>query len=346
MRLLSTLLLAPGAALAPIERRSLFKGAALSSAVGAAPALAKTSGVGGPTVKLSDGTNFPMVSFGLQVYDDEAAYKYTTLALECGYRNFFASVLAGNQKGFGRAVRASGIPRDELYVCGSVLSNRARGEEAAFQATRRGCEANFRDLDVGKLDMIMLDYPGPDDESIQGQWRGMEKMRTEGGVASLAVSNYSPAQLDVVLRAGGGKPCVNQLPVGVGYKPKLNAELLSENRKRGVLVQAWSPLRVISPRALEACAAVGRPYGKTAQQVALKRVLVSPFVTPSSDPTRASDESPVREDCARGRLPRRWILAKGATYTCQTTSKKHFQEDIDVFDFELSAKDLAALEGV
>ena len=67
-----------------------------------------------------------MVSFGLQVYDDEAAYKYTTLALECGYRNFFASVLAGNQKGFGKAVRNSGIPRDELYMRLGALESSAR----------------------------------------------------------------------------------------------------------------------------------------------------------------------------------------------------------------------------
>ena len=310
MRLVSTLLAAlPAAtALAPIERRTLFKGAAAASAIGAAPALAKGS-VGGPSVKLCDGTQFPVVSFGLQVYDDEAAYKYTTLALECGYRNFFASVLAGNQKGFGKAVRNSGIPRDELYICGSVLSNRARGEEAAFQSTRRGCDANFRDLNIGKLDMIMLDYPGPDAESIQGQWRGLENMRKEGGVTSLAVSNFSPQQLDVVLKSPG-RCTVNQLPLGVGYKTKQNAELLRENKKRSVLVQAWSPLRVLSSGALSACAAVGKQYGKTPQQIALK-----------------------------------WILAKGATYTCQTTSKKHFQEDIDVFDFELSAKDLAFLDG-
>uniref|UniRef100_A0A7S4E8E8 Uncharacterized protein n=1 Tax=Pelagomonas calceolata TaxID=35677 RepID=A0A7S4E8E8_9STRA len=162
MRLVSTLALlraAPASALAPIERRTLLKGAAAASTISAAPALAKGS-AGGPSVKLCDGTQFPVASFGLQVYDDEAAYKYTTLALECGYRNFFASVLAGNQKGFGKAVRNSGIPRDELYICGSVLSNRARGEEAAFQSTKRGCDANFRDLNIGKLDMIMLDYSG------------------------------------------------------------------------------------------------------------------------------------------------------------------------------------------
>mmetsp|Transcript_7960 Transcript_7960/g.16283 ORF Transcript_7960/g.16283 Transcript_7960/m.16283 type:complete len:137 (+) Transcript_7960:92-502(+) len=59
---------------------------------------------------------FPLASFGLQIYNDDTAYKLTLTALEVGYRNFFASVLAGNQKGFARAIKDSGIPRDELYI--------------------------------------------------------------------------------------------------------------------------------------------------------------------------------------------------------------------------------------
>lgn len=264
-------------------------------------------------MKLSDGTMFPGVSFGLQVYDDERAYKYTTLALECGYRNFFASVLAGNQKGFGRAVRASGIPRSDLYICGSVLSNRARGFDAAYAASKRGCDENVAALDVGPLDMIMLDYPGPDADSIAGQWRALEKMRDEGAVKQLAVSNFSPAQLDAVLGLENlkAKPVVNQLPLGVGFKAAQNTYLLAENRKRNVVVQAWSPLRVLSPDAKKACAAVGAKYDKSAQQVAL-----------------------------------RWILQRGATYTCQTTSKAHFIEDLAVDDFALSDGDMKILDAI
>ena len=59
---------------------------------------------------------FPLSSFGLQVYNDDTAYKLTLTALECGYRNFFASVLAGNQKGFAKAVKDSNIPRKDLYI--------------------------------------------------------------------------------------------------------------------------------------------------------------------------------------------------------------------------------------
>ena len=89
--------------------------------------------------------------------------------LKAGYRNFFASVLAGNQRGFAKAIQESGIPRDELYICGSVLSNRAGSYEAAYAATKRGCAQNlgaFAAGQIGYLDQIMLDYPGPNDDAV------------------------------------------------------------------------------------------------------------------------------------------------------------------------------------
>ena len=73
-----------------------------------------------------------------RIYDDSTAYKLTLTALECGYRNFFASVLAGNQKGFARAIKDSNVPREDLYICGSVVSNRVSGFENARQATTKG----------------------------------------------------------------------------------------------------------------------------------------------------------------------------------------------------------------
>jgi hypothetical protein len=116
-----------------------------------------------PIATLSDGSKFPLASFGLQIYDDNTAYKLTLTALECGYRNFFASVLAGNQKGFAKAVKDSGIPRSELYICGSVVSNRVSGLEAAKKETTKGWKRNmeaFAAGDIDYLDQIMLDYPG------------------------------------------------------------------------------------------------------------------------------------------------------------------------------------------
>ena len=139
----------------------------------AAPAVA-TSTVAASTyassTKLADGLVFPLASFGLQIYDDATAEQLTLRALEAGFRNFFASALAQNQRGFARGVRASGIARDELLICGSVVSNRALDADTAYKLTASGCAENaqaFAAGDVGPLDMIMLDYPGQDDACIR-----------------------------------------------------------------------------------------------------------------------------------------------------------------------------------
>jgi len=270
---------------------------------------------GGLRVPLSGNTGpkngFPLASFGLQIYDDSTAYKLTLVALAAGYRNFFASVLAGNQRGFAKAIKASGIPRDEIYICGTVLSNRAKGEVAAFKKTKRGCDENLEAMavgDIGKLDMIMLDYPGPDVESIRGQWRAFEEMRAEGTVDSLAVSNFSPGQLDAILTMPDvTKPTVNQLPFSLAYHPP---GMIEYNQERGILVQSWSPLSrvVTNPSFRPLLASIGSSYGKSAAQVGL-----------------------------------RWIVQNGAAFTTQSKTQEHFIEDIDVFDFELTQEEMDRL---
>jgi diketogulonate reductase-like aldo/keto reductase len=82
------------------------------------------------------------------------ARKLTLTALELGYRNFFSSVLAQNQRGFAKAVKESGVPRDELFICGSVLSNRVQGEAAAYKLSKRGCEENMQAFSIGGIEYI------------------------------------------------------------------------------------------------------------------------------------------------------------------------------------------------
>lgn len=253
---------------------------------------------------------FPLASFGLQVYNDDTAYRLTLTALEVGYRNFFASVLANNQKGFAKAVKASGIPREELYICGTVLSNRVNGEKAAYQKTKQGCLENMSAMATGnidKLDMIMLDYPGPNDESIRGQWQAFEDMHSKDKtVDDLAVSNFSPNQLDAILvNKDATKPTVNQLPFSVAYHPE---GILDYNAKRDILVQSWSPLSRVLPRYGTTLDAIGKNYGKSAAQVGL-----------------------------------RWIVQSGAAFSTQSKSKSHFEEDLQVFDFALSDDEMAKI---
>jgi len=302
-----------------LSRRELsgFAGSAFAASVLPESALAKAvlPYTAQPGFKLNTGVAFPTASFGLQVYDDATAQRLTSIALEVGYRNFFASVLAGNQRGFARAIKESGIPRGDLFICGSVLSNRVQGYEGARKLSARGCRENMEAFAVGDityLDQIMLDYPGPDDDALRGQWDALEEMQAAKLTRSIAVSNYSPKQLDVVLAQKGTVPAVNQLPYGVGFASYYDGDasrIVEANRKRGVLVQAWSPLRrTLSGPARAACEEIGKKYGKSAAQVGL-----------------------------------RWIADTGVSFTTQTKSRSHFEEDLDIFDFNLTKEEITKL---
>lgn len=296
------------------RRQAIQQGAALGAAGFAFPSasLADPATKMNPIATLSDGTKFPLASFGLQVYGDDTAYKLTLTALEVGYRNFFASVLAGNQKGFARAVKDSGIPREDLYICGSVVSNQAVGFDSAKKDTTKGWKKNMQCFAAGNidyLDQIMLDYPGRDCASIQGQWASFEEMHKQGLTKTLSVSNFKPAQLDCLLEKATVKPLVNQLPYSVAYHP----DSVAENTKRGVLVQAWAPLGGsiggrFSSSMKGTCTQIGQKYNKSFAQVAL-----------------------------------RWIVQTGASFTTQSQSKSHFTEDLNIFDFELTLEEMETL---
>jgi 2,5-diketo-D-gluconate reductase A len=229
-------------------------------------------------------------------------------------------VLARNQAGFARGVKRSGVPRDDLFICGSVVSNRALDAQTAYQLTQLGCRENMEAFSAGgisQLDMIMLDYPGADDEIIRGQWRAFEEFQAEGLTKSLAVSNFSPKQLDIVCTGPKmARPTVNQLPLCVGYH---DSGIIAANKRRGLHVQAWSPLgngrltRYARDQAevKALCGKIGQRYNKSAYQVAL-----------------------------------RWLTQSGASYTVEARTMSHFAEDLNIFDFSLSAEEMVALEAV
>ena len=152
----------------------------------------------------------------------------------------------------------------------------------------------------------MLDYPGPNGESIRGQWQAFEEMNKDKTVDDLAVSNFSESQLDAILtNPEATKPTVNQLPFSVAYHPD---GIIEYNAKRDILVQSWSPLSRVLPRYGNILADIGKRNGKSAAQVGL-----------------------------------RWIIQSGAAFSTQTKKKEHFEEDLNVFDFVLSDDEMAKI---
>ncbi|CAK9085005.1 unnamed protein product [Durusdinium trenchii] len=159
--------------------------------------------------------------------------------------------------------------------------------------------------------MILLDYPAKDCETIRGQWKAFEEMLAAGQTKSLAVSNFSPEQLDCILaNPDATRPVLNQLPYSL---KNYDTKVVQDNAKRGVLVQAWGPLGSgsLGLSASSTCEEIGIKYGKTAAQVAL-----------------------------------RWIIDTGATFTTQSKKKEHMQEDLDIFDFQLTNEEVLQLSDI
>lgn len=293
--------------------------------------------VGGDAVMLQGKIMFPLVSFGLQVYEkDELAYNLTQTALEVGYRNFVVDT--EHQQAFAQAVTDSGVPRQEIFITGSVPSFNAKEDNIKFSPvvchhdnndahrwTRRACRENiaaFAAGGVNMVDQLLLDVPpGRSCDWIRGQWWALEELVLQTKqVRTLAVSNFSPRQLDCLLEDNPQlkvKPVVNQLPFSVAYHPHRTSgiDVVEENRKRGLLVQAWSPLggsaHKFNATIKAACASVGNQYGKSFAQVAL-----------------------------------RWIVQKGAAFTTRSTAREHFIEDLDIFDFTLSRRNMTLLDSL
>jgi len=218
-------------------------------------------------------------------------------------------VLAGNQRGFGRAIQkvSATVPRESLFICGSVNSGQECGNRTQCQqVTAQGCTQNLMDLNLTYVDMIMLDYPGRDCESIIGQWLAFEDMLSAKRTRSIAVSNFGPDQLDCLRNATTIIPVVNQMPYSVGHGAD---PVVEDNTDRNVVVQAYSPLNGGELINDPDCIAIGKVHNKTSAQVAF-----------------------------------RWIVQHNATFTTSGSQLQHFQQDLQIFDFNLTAPEMARLD--
>jgi diketogulonate reductase-like aldo/keto reductase len=167
------------------------------------------------------------------------------------------------------------------------------------------CHQNLLDLDLDYLDMIMLDYPAGDCGSISGQWAAFESMLRNTTTKSIAVSNFSPTQL-LCIPANRTTPAVNQLPYSVGHGG--DTSVRDDEEHGGIVVQAYSPLGSGSILSDADCIAIGKAHNKSSAQVAL-----------------------------------RWIVQRNATFATSASSLNHFEEDLALFNFELTSKEMGTL---
>ncbi|MBO2447917.1 aldo/keto reductase [Actinomadura barringtoniae] len=184
------------------------------------------------TVKLPGGAALPMIGFGTWQLQRNAAYESVRAALEAGYRHVDTATLYQNESEVGRAVKDSGVDREQVFVTTKLRPQDAR-------RARRTLESSLRQLDTDYVDLWLIHWPTGRDELVS-TWQELLSAKDAGLAREVGVSNYSPAQIDLLTEATGRQPAVNQIPWSPGQH---DPALLDEHRRRGMVVEGYSGLK-------------------------------------------------------------------------------------------------------
>ncbi|BAW04068.1 oxidoreductase [Nocardia seriolae] len=176
----------------------------------------------------------PKLGFGVyKVAGDEAAGTIST-ALELGYRSIDTASFYGNEDAVGRAVRESGLPRDEVFVT-TKLWNADHGYDAAMRAF----DASLERLGLDTIDLYLIHWPLPSADLYVDTFRALQALKRQGRVVSIGVSNFTRAQLERVIAETGEVPAINQVELHPYYA---QSELRAFHAAHGIVTEAWSPL--------------------------------------------------------------------------------------------------------
>lgn len=258
-----------------------------------------------PNVTLNDGNTIPQLGFGVFKVDPDEAERIVLEALEVGYRHIDTAKIYGNEEGVGRAIAASGIPRDELFIT-TKLWNNDQGSGAA----RPALEASLERLGLDYVDLYLIHWPAPVQNLYVETWEQFPGLRDAGLTRSIGVCNFLVEHLDRAVGETGVVPAVDQIEQHPWLQqPELDAKL----RELGIRTEAWGPLGQGKYPLFELppVVAAAEAHGKTGAQVVL-----------------------------------RWHLQKGNIVFPKTSHRERMVENIDVFDFELTPDEFAAISAL
>jgi len=233
-----------------------------------------------PPIILNNGVEMPQLGFGVwQVPDDEAEQAVTT-ALEAGYRSIDTAAIYGNEEGTGKALAASGVPRQDLFVT-TKLWNSDQGHDA----TLRAFDASLEKLGLEYVDLYLIHWPRPARGKYVDTYKAFEKLLADGRVKAIGVSNFLPEHLERLIDETSVVPAVNQIELHPHLQQQ---ESRAFHAERGIATEAWSPLgQGKGLLEVPAVVAIARKHDRSPAQVVLRwhlqlgNVVIPKSVTPS-----------------------------------------------------------------
>ncbi|MDU4939880.1 MAG: aldo/keto reductase [Clostridium sp.] len=221
------------------------------------------------TYTLSNGVNIPCVGFGTwQTPNGETATNSVLEAIKCGYRHIDTAACYGNEESVGKAIKLSGLNREELFVT-SKLWNTDQGYESTLKAFNK----TIKDLDLDYLDLYLIHWPVVKghkedwEKSICETWKAFEKLYSEGKIRAIGVSNFKPHHLKVIFENCNIKPMVNQIELHPSHNQDETVKFCRDNN---ILVEAWGPLSTGRIFKVKEMQDIADKYSKSIAQITLR----------------------------------------------------------------------------
>ncbi len=268
-----------------------------------------------PRLTLNNGVKLPALGYGVFQTPPEQTVAVVQEALRVGYRHIDTAAGYGNEREVGEGIRRSGIDRSDVFIETKVWIS-----DYGYEATRHACDKSAAKLGVDRLDLLILHQPLPTafDRTIAA-YKALESLLADGKVRAIGVSNFMPDHLDRLLIETTVVPAVNQVEVHPYFR---QSAVLAKDAEHGVLSQAWSPIGGIT---------FYPGWGENRRSTL-------------SDPVLLSISETHGKSFAQVML--RWHLQQGRSAIPKSINPARIAENFDIFDFELSNEELAAIDAL
>ncbi|MET1026732.1 MAG: aldo/keto reductase [Dongiaceae bacterium] len=267
----------------------------------------KNAGHAGPAaisarsdIKLNDGRTIPQIGIGVWQVGDGEASAVVSEAILAGYRLIDTAAAYNNETGVGQAINANGVRRADLFVTTKLWNDRHDYDE-----TLKAFDESLKRLQIDYLDLYLIHWPAPKRGAYVHSWKAFKKLRDDGRVKSIGVSNFTQVHLQRLFDETGTVPALNQIELHPQFQQK---ELRAFHAEHGIATESWSPLG----------------QGKLLQNDAILDIAKKHMKTPAQ-------------------IIIRWHLENGLVVIPKSSSSARIHENIEVFNFHLDADDLAAI---
>jgi diketogulonate reductase-like aldo/keto reductase len=265
------------------------------------------------TLTLNNGVTMPALGLGVFQTPPDETRDAVKAALEAGYRHIDTAAAYGNEREVGEALTSSGLDRSEVFVETKIWIS-----DYGYDKTLHGFDKSARKLGVDEIDLLILHQALPSEfESTLEAYRALEALLGDGKVRAIGVSNFMVDHLNTLLDRASVVPAVNQIEVHPYFQ---QPQVQALDAEHGILTQAWSPIGGIT-------------FYRDGQHTStLEDPIIGTIAT-------GHDKTPAQ-------VMLRWHLQQGRSVIPKSTKPARIAENLDVFDFDLTADELAAIDGL